>query len=131
MVVRTADLSCELTDVEEGESSRDMQANNLVVEKDGNDSPATMLHCAEEEGEDSVHCCFICLEDFHEGEVICQSQGCRHCFHQECIVSWLINHRSDCPACRQEFLPTTLGGTAAVDEDPTNVVDDDANEYEV
>ena len=50
-------------------------------------------------------CCLICLEEWKEGELICQSAGCRHAFHQSCIISWLVNHRSDCPACRQAFLP--------------------------
>lgn len=50
-------------------------------------------------------CCLICLEEWRQGEVVCQSAGCRHSFHQECILSWLVSHRSDCPACRQAFLP--------------------------
>ena len=53
-------------------------------------------------------CCLICLEEWRAGERICQSHGCRHVFHQACIVSWLVHHRSDCPACRQPFLPTRL-----------------------
>lgn len=51
-------------------------------------------------------CCLICLEEWKAGEFVCQSAGCRHFFHQTCIISWLVNHRSDCPACRQAFLPT-------------------------
>mmetsp|Transcript_8394 Transcript_8394/g.16010 ORF Transcript_8394/g.16010 Transcript_8394/m.16010 type:complete len:259 (-) Transcript_8394:167-943(-) len=55
-------------------------------------------------GVSPASCCLICLEGWREGEMICQSAGCPHIFHQPCIVSWLVHHR-DCPACRQTFLP--------------------------
>ena len=57
-------------------------------------------------GVSPASCCLICLEVWREGEMICQSAGCSHIFHQSCIVSWLVHHR-DCPACRQAFLPAS------------------------
>lgn len=68
-------------------------------------------------------CCLICLEEWKAGDFICQSAGCRHSFHQTCIISWLVNHRSDCPACRQAFLPT--------EHDEGDENDDDAAGAEV
>jgi len=54
----------------------------------------------------SSWCCLICLEGWREGDVICQSAGCAHIFHQTCIVAWLVHHRN-CPSCRQVFWPTS------------------------
>lgn len=52
--------------------------------------------------------CSICLEPFVEGDAIMHSvdtNQCRHLFHENCIVSWLVaQSTSVCPCCRQEFV---------------------------
>ena len=65
--------------------------------------------------EDPYNACSICLEDFEEGDSVAQSSNslCRHSFHQDCIVSWLVlSKHSYCPCCRRPFLclptPQTL-----------------------
>jgi hypothetical protein len=49
----------------------------------------------------SVITCAVCLEELYQ-----ESNGkklpCRHCFHADCILSWLKIHNT-CPSCRQEF----------------------------
>jgi hypothetical protein len=46
-------------------------------------------------------CCSICLDDFVEGDLICWSKipSCKHIFHQQCLLPWLLLHDS-CPSCR-------------------------------
>ncbi|KAH7292650.1 hypothetical protein KP509_29G079200 [Ceratopteris richardii] len=47
--------------------------------------------------------CAICLSDFKEQECIRMLPKCQHCFHKECIQSWLGSH-STCPLCRSNLL---------------------------
>ena len=51
--------------------------------------------------------CSICLEEFRNGQVLAAfATGCKHRFHQSCIVQWFV-HGKDirCPLCR--FDPIT------------------------
>ena len=54
---------------------------------------------------ENENACSICLEPFLPGEEVAWSKGleCRHCFHSECLIPWLMK-RDDCPLCRTEFL---------------------------
>ena len=49
--------------------------------------------------------CAICLVVFEEGDVVCESNNasCRHVFHKDCMIDWLIRH-SRCPICREHYL---------------------------
>nr|GMD33071.1 RING-H2 finger protein ATL39-like [Ipomoea batatas] len=49
------------------------------------------------EEEDEVDCA-VCLESFKVGDK-CRLLKCNHCFHAQCIDSWLIN-TAFCPICR-------------------------------
>lgn len=59
--------------------------------------------------------CGICLCKFEKGEEICWSPNklCKHSFHKECVLEWLMKH-NDCPICRNDFL---------VDNDSDSIVD--------
>lgn len=46
----------------------------------------------------NVHECSICLDSFSEEQSV-KILGCKHCFHEECIDSWLRNMLK-CPICR-------------------------------
>lgn len=51
------------------------------------------------------HACAICLNEYTADDVVAYSDGdlCRHEFHEECIISWLMKHK-DCPLCRHIYL---------------------------
>lgn len=54
--------------------------------------------------------CAICLEQYQEGETVVWSGNplCRHAFHQNCILDYLVYENQEaapCPCCRQIFLP--------------------------
>jgi hypothetical protein len=57
--------------------------------------------------------CAICLTEYACGETLTWSSNpkCVHCFHQDCIVSWLSKRRNreqtPCPCCRQSFVVVT------------------------
>eukprot|EP00543_Licmophora_paradoxa_P015163 CAMPEP_0202477796 /NCGR_PEP_ID=MMETSP1360-20130828/94125_1 /ASSEMBLY_ACC=CAM_ASM_000848 /TAXON_ID=515479 /ORGANISM="Licmophora paradoxa, Strain CCMP2313" /LENGTH=353 /DNA_ID=CAMNT_0049105049 /DNA_START=530 /DNA_END=1591 /DNA_ORIENTATION=+ len=55
--------------------------------------------------DDTSNACSICLGEYQEGDKICWShnQYCRHVFHRECILEWLLRH-DECPCCRHNFL---------------------------
>jgi hypothetical protein len=49
--------------------------------------------------------CNICLNEFQEGDQVSDALNpeCRHFFHTECVVDWLLRNRI-CPICRRDFL---------------------------
>jgi hypothetical protein len=53
------------------------------------------------------NCCAVCLCSYEEGETVVWSsnRACKHAFHQECVIEWLIKMQdgTPCPCCRQEF----------------------------
>jgi Ring finger domain len=52
---------------------------------------------------DDEGCCYICLEDFSDGEEVCQSHNCKHKFHMKgCMNEWLVGH-DECPVCRRDY----------------------------
>lgn len=47
--------------------------------------------------------CAICLENFKFGQVLAVfGAGCRHTFHQACVVEWFRTGDVRCPLCRYE-----------------------------
>ncbi|ESO00996.1 hypothetical protein HELRODRAFT_138092, partial [Helobdella robusta] len=54
--------------------------------------------------------CSICLEEFTDEIFICELE-CRHCYHFECLDTWLAL-RTSCPIC-QTNISTTLQVTSS------------------
>jgi hypothetical protein len=50
--------------------------------------------------------CPICMDDFEPNETRVRELPCHHVFHPECIDTFLLNHSSLCPMCKQSVLPT-------------------------
>lgn len=57
----------------------------------------------EETIDDEGKQCPVCLKTHEIGEIV-KKLPCQHCFHNTCIIPWLIKTNS-CPLCRYE-LPT-------------------------
>ena len=88
-------------DLEAGESNDD----NIIVEEE------------EEEEEDCENgylkvgrrlvpnCCAICLCEYEVDDKIVSSCSCKHVFHLDCMVHWLVKMQdgTPCPVCRQDF----------------------------
>ncbi|KAI2481228.1 RING-finger-containing ubiquitin ligase [Pyrenophora tritici-repentis] len=49
--------------------------------------------------------CPICMDDFEANETQVRELPCHHVFHPECIDTFLLNHSSLCPMCKQSVLP--------------------------
>jgi len=51
--------------------------------------------------------CAVCLCHYEEEETVVWSsnRACKHAFHEECVMEWLIKMQdgTPCPCCRQEF----------------------------
>jgi hypothetical protein len=56
--------------------------------------------------------CAICLNQYAIDDAVIWSpnRDCVHCFHEDCIMSWLLRKSSkhrQCPCCRQSFVSST------------------------
>jgi len=51
--------------------------------------------------------CAVCLGCYVCGDEVVWSSNpkCHHVFHTDCLLSWLVRRRKQCPCCRQIFLP--------------------------
>jgi Ring finger domain len=49
---------------------------------------------------DTAHECAVCLDAFQHKQLLRRYRGCRHCFHERCIETWLNRGDARCPLCR-------------------------------
>jgi len=54
------------------------------------------------------NCCAVCLGEYEVDDTVVWScnEYCKHAFHTECIMEWLLKIQdggTPCPCCRQEF----------------------------
>ena len=48
--------------------------------------------------------CTICLEPFVKNESIVIELPCKHLFHRDCCVDWLVMRKGVCPICRRSVM---------------------------
>lgn len=46
--------------------------------------------------------CSICIDECKQSQRVLKSSECDHCFHENCLTSWIREH-STCPNCRREI----------------------------
>lgn len=86
----------EYTEEKEGVSLQSLGSNyNSVLLEDDDDSESKSFCNGS---------CAICLEDFVQGERVRLLPRCRHVFHTEHILPWLVDIRGCCPLCKTPVL---------------------------
>lgn len=70
-------------------------------------SISSLFEQNETSNDNEMNCCSICLSEYEEGDDICLSPNpqCKHAFHKDCMVEWLMKHNR-CPICRNNYLLT-------------------------
>ena len=73
-----------------------ISGSNATIEEDNNNHMLPFQ---------SSSSCPICLENYSVCDVLCWSrhEACSHCFHEDCLVAWLLKHDL-CPICRSDYL---------------------------
>jgi hypothetical protein len=66
--------------------------------------------CESIDGEEEMAGCAICLSPFRPQQLVCESNNslCRHVFHKDCMVDWLLKGHDECPMCREVYLVETV-----------------------
>lgn len=78
-------------------------------QKDESTGPSAVVSvCTEDlsvEPLDDTLGCAICMLNYQEGELVCESNNvrCKHIYHHECMEAWLKEHAS-CPMCRETYV---------------------------
>ncbi|KAK4599200.1 hypothetical protein RGQ29_009309 [Quercus rubra] len=69
--------------------------------------------------------CSVCLNEFHEDEMLRLLPKCSHAFHIRCIDTWLRSH-TNCPLCRANIITTMMnsGNDGDITENPAGITDE-------
>jgi hypothetical protein len=46
--------------------------------------------------------CQICLTEYQTNEVVRKLSNCNHLYHKDCIDTWLLKGKNNCPLCRSK-----------------------------
>lgn len=65
---------------------------------------SSLKQVQEEQGQEPIVECSVCLTEFEDKETLKLLPGCGHVFHVGCIDKWLFSH-STCPLCRSILVP--------------------------
>lgn len=51
--------------------------------------------------------CSVCMMCYENGDEVMWSPNseCVHCYHSDCILTWLSRGKKKCPCCRMDFIP--------------------------
>jgi hypothetical protein len=77
---------------------------------------------AAENDDSSPPFCAVCLQEAEEGEKMRRLTICRHCFHADCIDTWL-SEMSKCPLCRAQIPPLPPASPMLLLFFPAGVID--------
>ena len=88
--------------MEEGVDSVAEHPTGYLVLRPGN------AKVAPQDGPMVPNCCAVCLGEYDMGDTVVWSCNpeCKHAFHLDCIMEWLLKIEdggTPCPCCRQEF----------------------------
>eukprot|EP00980_Cylindrotheca_fusiformis_P030588 scaffold25076_cov122-Cylindrotheca_fusiformis.AAC.3 len=51
--------------------------------------------------------CTVCFSKYEEGDkVVWSDLDCKHAFHYDCMMPWLVKGKKRCPICRDWFVPS-------------------------
>lgn len=64
---------------------------------------ATYRNEKDEESVDDTTQCTICLESMVDNSHIITT-NCKHFFHRDCLLDWMVRDHDDCPTCRTTLL---------------------------
>ena len=89
----------------DGEDSERADKSDLIIETLRSIRDGLHLNINSTDVDYSSKTCTICCEDYESGDDIVWSKNrkCKHAFHTECIIQWLMDH-DDCPMCRNKYL---------------------------
>jgi hypothetical protein len=89
----------------DGEDSERADKSDLLIETLRSIRDGLHLNINSTDVDYSSKTCTICCEDYESGDDIVWSKNrkCKHAFHTECIIQWLMDH-DDCPMCRNKYL---------------------------
>jgi len=100
-------IGTKLHEVRQALSALEQHATDSEVEE--------TVECIECTGDEGI--CVVCQCDLERGETGSRLRACGHVYHPECIDSWLLNCKRECPICK-----TTLGVAAPPPEEKSRVV---------
>jgi hypothetical protein len=60
--------------------------------------------------------CSICIDDFEDGERLRMLPKCKHIFHTDCLIPWLVERQGCCPLCKSEVIEAVHDDEGDIDE---------------
>ncbi|XP_047329756.1 RING-H2 finger protein ATL8-like [Impatiens glandulifera] len=66
--------------------------------------------------------CTVCLKDIVAGDRCRRLPKCGHCFHVDCIDTWINGYSSTCPICRCEVIHRLIRRKDGEDDSLTNLI---------